>query len=235
MEINTRLTNDFILGSIDHRIVNLTDDEKCTADITKSRVAAWQAEGGFVVANAGAYDILGLNHLRGLMQARIIGAAYKLGSVEKPEEVYELASSDEIRLVVSVDTNGAIAENKSFKETSGASIRPILDWETRAKMLALQSFGGRHDLVDFVTKHGPNACPVCTDESCAHSSDVYSVASSGANLTVIKAHNQATFDRHPDSHFHVIDEMEGAFFDRILDSKISTTALVKRIRMQKEQ
>ncbi len=229
MKVNFDITNTFINDSTSDRIVE-SGNEICTTEQTKARVAEWQSQGKFVVANGGAYDILGLNHLRGLVQAKIIGAAHMLGSTDNRDELYDLATSDEIKLVVSLDANDAIAENKSLKEHSGGAIRPILDWKTRARMLALQGIGGKGYLVDFITKHGPHSCSVCPEESCHHSSKVYNVASNGADLTIIKAINQATFDRHPDSKFHVIDENSGAFSDELLNGVISTTALVKRVR-----
>ncbi len=230
MSIESQLTNHFMNLTVQNRIV---EAGVCVADQTSERVKSWQENGHFVVANAGAFDVLGLNHLRGLMQARIIGAAYRLGGASSPGMIYALASSDEIRLVVSLDTNEAIADNKAFREAHGSSPRPLLDWETRARTLALQAFGGKHDLVDLITRHGPNACSECDADSCVHSSTTYNIASSGADLTIIKSHDRPTFERYPDNLFHVIDETDGAFFDAVLDSQISTTALVKRARMER--
>ena len=69
MAFDSVITNRFIANNIETRISNL--DEGCTAEVARQRVAVWHQMGAFVVANAGAYDILGLNHLRGLTQARI--------------------------------------------------------------------------------------------------------------------------------------------------------------------
>lgn len=231
MKVKPDIINGFIDSNLRDRILVFPD--RCTAELTRDRVIKWQELGAFVVANAGAYDVLGLNHIRGLIQARIIGAAYRIGSLEDLNAVYDLAVSDEIRLLVSLDTNEAIEENKSFKKENGGSARPLLDWETRAKMLALQAISGKHDLVDFITKHGPSACNFCDNESCCHSYKTYNIASSGADLTIIKSPNQVAFSRHPSSRFHVINENDGAFFDNVLDSQISTTALVKRARKDK--
>ena len=231
MKVEAAITNSFIADSIRDRVIDA--DDGCIADQTKEKVSEWHRNGSFVVANAGAYDVLGLNHLRGLMQARIIGAAYALGSTEDLTALYDLASSSALRLLVSLDTNEAISENKSFLEQTGLSVRPILDWQTRSTTLALQSMGGKHNLVDFITKHGPSACTVCGNESCPHSSETYNVASSGADLTIIKVYSPDTFSTYPYSQFHVINEQEGAFFDKVLDAQISTTALVRRIKSKK--
>lgn len=230
MRIDPDISNNFIASRIDNRIIGVDGQNGCTGVMTIRKVKEWHEAGSFVVANAGAYDSLGLNHMRGLIQARIIGAAYKIGSLENLSEVYDLASSDEIRLIVSLDTNEAVRDNKSFSAASGNSARPLYDWETRAKMLALQSFSSEHNLVDYVTKHGPNACIVCEHDSCSHSDTTYNIASSGADLTIVKSLDAAVSNRYPNNSFHVINENEGAFFDRVLNSQISTTALVKRVK-----
>jgi hypothetical protein len=233
MTFDSAITNRFISKNTETRISNL--DDGCTAEVARHKVAEWHKTGAFVVANAGAYDILGLNHLRGLTQARIIGAAYKLGDFENLSAIYDLASSDEIRLILSLDTNEAITENKSKKSIGGGSIRPSLDWQTRATMLSLQAVAGKHDMVDFITRHGPNSCRDCQDETCWHSDKTYNVASTGADLTVVKSLSESTRNRYPENTFHVVDESDGAFFDKVLDSQISTSALIRRVRQDKER
>jgi len=230
MDFNPNITKNFLDLSVDSRISGEEKNAECTDTLAKQKVNEWQKEGSFVVANAGAYDGLGLNHLRGLTQARLIGAAYKIGSLNDLSAVYDLASSDEIRLIVSLDTNEAIRENKSFRSESGGSIRPLFDWETRARMLALQSIRSSTYLVDYITKHGPGACEVCDNDSCSHSNVTYNVASSGADLTIVKSLKQVTIDTYKNSKFHIIDENDGAFFDKVLGAQISTTALVKRVK-----
>lgn len=233
MDLNSSLTNSFIKSSIEGRISGFSGGAECVAVAARRKVEQWHSDGQYVVANAGAYDALGLNHLRGLIQARIIGAAHKLGSTEDINAIYDLASSDQIRLIVSLDTNEAIRNNKSFRPETGDSIRPLFDWDTRASMLALQSIRSGHNLIDFITKHGPGACNICGDDSCWHSDETYSVASTGADLTIVKSLNQVTRDRYNDRDFHIVDESEGAFFDRVQYSQISTSALVRRVKLDR--
>jgi hypothetical protein len=227
MKIEPYITNNYIEASVRGRI---TPYGECVSSAAQRQVVGWQETGSFVVANAGGYDMFGLNHLRGLIQARIIGAAYKLGenSLDSPSDVYDLAASDEIKMIVSVDTNQAIHNGKSFRSESGSIERPVLDWDTRARMIALQAFGSSCNLVDFITRHGPQACSICNG-GCVHEKRTYSVASTGADLTVVKSISEQT-QLHPDSLFHVIDEADGAFVDRLLCSRISTTALIKYIK-----
>ncbi len=233
MDLNSNITNNLMNSVIKGRISGSDGATECTAVTARQKVEQWQGDGQYVVANAGAYDALGLNHLRGLIQSRVIGAAYKLGSTEDLGAIYDFASSDQIRLIVSLDTNRAIRDNKSFRNETGNSIRPLYDWGTRASMLALQSIRSSHDLVDFITKHGPGACNICGDDSCWHSDKTYSVASTGADLTIVKSLNQTTKDQYGDSAFHVVNEGEGAFFDQVLNSQISTSALVRRVKMDR--
>ncbi len=234
METNAELTNNFINQSINNRIVNWTGEDKCTAEATSTLVDTWHRTGSFVVANAGGYDSMGLNHLRGLMQARIIGAIHLLGGEGSVNDIYELASSEDIRLLISLDTNDALEENKSYKANGAYSVRPLLDWDTRARTLALQGFGGGRELVDFITKHGPLACSVCVAESCNHSSKTFNIADSGADLIVLKDINTDQLANYPNTSFHVIEETEGAFHDKLLGGQISTSALVRRI-IQKDK
>lgn len=227
MKRYSRLTNDFIESVVRERMAT---DLVCVSEGVRSKVAAWRKAGAFVVGNAGAYDIMSVNHIRGLAQARILGAMYSLGEGSTDEDVYELASSDDIKLVVSLDTNAALEENKSWQDFSGGSIRPVLDWNTRAVMLAMQSFGGSHNMVDFVTRHGPGACGVCLTGDCLHENENYSVASAGVDVVVVKSGSDRIKELYPRSRFHIIDEQEGAFFDTVLCSQISTSAIVRRIR-----
>lgn len=233
MASNSELTKKFIDEIVNEKIIGFNGENNCTAEETKSRVDKWRKLGSYVVANSGGYDALGLNHLRGLMQARIIAATHKLGNDAKNSDIQDLAISDEIKLLVSLDTNRAIEDNKSFKNTEAYSVRPLLDWDTRAITLALLGIAERHQLVDFVTRHGPQACTICKSESCIHSSKTYNVASSGADLVIIKQLDTATSSRYPESNFHVIDESDGAFYDRLLANQISTSALIRRIRTEK--
>lgn len=232
-----KTTRAFMQASVNSRTYNPSDG--CIETTTKNKVKQWHELGAFVVGNAGGYDILTLNHLRGLVQARIIGATHKLMESDdnpKEKDVLELAGSDEIRLLLSLDTNEAIMENKSFLEVGGNSIRPVLDWKTRAGMLALQTFGNQVNLVDFITAHGPNACAACENNNCWHSNKKYSVATTGVDLTVLKDGKGAddTIARLPEKKFYKIREDSLAFSDDLLDGQISTSAIIKRIRKERE-
>lgn len=232
-----KITQDFMEKNVNSRIYDSSDG--CIATATRNKVEQWHKMGAYVVGNAGGYDILTINHLRGLTQARIIGATYKLMECNdnpKEKDILELAGSDGIKLLVSLDTDEAIAENKSFSKIGGNSIRPVLGWKTRAGMLALQAFGNQINLVDFITAHGPNACPTCGGKNCWHSSVKYSVATTGVDLTVLKDGKGAddTVARLPEKNFYKIREDDLAFSDNLLGGQISTSAIIKRIRKERE-
>lgn len=232
MKISSETTSRFISSTTQHRIAS---DQLCVADEAQAVVSEWRSDGSFVVGNSGAYDILSVNHVRGLIQARLVGAIYMLEALgqdpyESVENLYTAAGSSDIKLLVSLDTNSALQENKSMKESSGGAIRPVLDWDTRALMLSFQAFGCTRNLVDFITRHGPQACNFCEEGECLHESKEYSVASTGVDLTVAKDRKQASLDRYSDREFYIINEEDGAITDRVLCGQISTSAIIRRIR-----
>lgn len=232
MKISSETTSRFINSTTQHRI---SSDQLCVADEVQTIVSEWQANGSFVVGNAGAYDILSVNHVRGLIQARLVGAVYMLEALgqdpyKSAEDLYSVAGSSDIKLLISLDTNDALQENKSMKESSGGAVRPVLDWNTRALMLSFQVFGCTRNLVDFITRHGPQACSFCKKGECLHESKEYSVASTGVDLTVAKDYKQVSLDRYSDRKFYIINEEDGAITDRVLCGQISTSAIIRRIR-----
>ena len=224
------ITNVLLNSQFESSIISHSNLVDCTEVITKKRVEKWKSQGSFVVGNSGGYDLLSLNHIRGLVQARIIGAVILLGEGASVPDIFEVAGSDRIKLLISLDTNLAIEENKSRGTESNGAIRPLLDWETRAKILSLQSFNHHQPLVNFITRHGPNSCNICEADSCWHANKKYNVASTGVDVTVLKSIDEPTINRYPDSKFYLIDENKHAFFDQILEGQISTSAILKRIR-----
>ena len=73
MKISSETTSRFISSTTQHRIAS---DQLCVADEAQAVVSEWRSDGSFVVGNSGAYDILSVNHVRGLIQARLVGAIY---------------------------------------------------------------------------------------------------------------------------------------------------------------
>jgi len=221
----------------------INTENECTYEHARNKIRIWRAMGFYAVATAGAYDVLGVNHIRGLVQCRILGAMDLLGineikhGTKEALEVYRIAASDKIKLFVSIDTNLAISENKSRVAEKGNSIKPILDWQTRAMMVANQSMpipnsSYRRNAVDYITKHGPEACLKCDSGTCVHEDNNFSISLLGPNLTVVKSGTatEKLLNNHPELNIAVINESDGAYIDSLLEDSISTTSMIKRIR-----
>lgn len=226
-----------------------SDRESCTLEKAERQMRTWKELGKYAVFTAGAYDLLSINHVRGLVQCRMIGAMSLLGMGSVNSEgdflrMHELASSDRIRLMLSVDTNRALAESKSRRPEKGNAPKPTLDWETRAVMLSAQSmplpgYDQRRALVDYITKHGPDCCDICLPGTCVNEDDARMVVSLQPDLVVVNTGSRQTIadltrykteGQLPATELVTIDESEGAFSDPILQTTVSTTSIISRIR-----
>jgi hypothetical protein len=239
-EVKKTPVNQLLDQDFESRKIN---DSKCTFGQSSEIVTNWKKMGNFVIANGGTFDILSLNHIRGLVQCRILGAMAILGIDElnhnskETDDVYEVATSDKLKLIVSIDTNEALENNKSRRPEKGGSVKPILDWETRAKMVSnisipIPGTSLRRNAVDFITSHGPNACNGCFENECLTENTKYSVSWLDPNLTVTKLDiNSSNIVEENNGNFVIIDENDGAFEDKLLNGQISTTNLINRIRL----
>lgn len=209
---------------------------------------AWAREGKTVVFTSGAYDLLHLDHAAYLLDTKLQGAAshyrrqheaeYGLPWENLPEETQsELAGmflrADELRLVVSVDGNNKIARRKSGKAEKGGGARPILDWESRARLLATLSIdngGGSRPIVDAITINDP------VDLGGTPHEDLFEQAA-WLQPDVWAAYHESEyiFDEAPLDHrlrFVEIRKISKIdyFGDALLEGKAGTTAILKRIQ-----
>lgn len=240
---------EFIGGDFGKRIIGPVNVEECARVETEKVRQAWQELGRFAVFTAGAYDLLQLNHIRGLVQCRALGAMAFLGleTIKTPierREVHNLAASSKIGLMVTVDTNRALEEGKSRRIEKGGAPKPTLDWETRAMMLAAQSlptadYDQRVPLVDYVTRHGPGCCGACEDGTCVNEDNAKMaiglqpdaiVVNSGASRTIADLTRYEKEGLLANTHLVEFDEAEGSYHDVILEGQISTTLIINRIR-----
>lgn len=231
------------------RITGFADRTECVLEDAQQKMQRWKEAGSFTVFNAGAFDILGLNHILGLTQCRLLGAMSMLG-IEKLEEerdvqrVHLVAASTQIRLMVTVDTDQALEEGKSRRAEKGNAPKPTLSWNTRAAMLAAQSIlqsdhTQRINLVDYITRHGPQCCAVCSSGTCTNEDNARMAVALQPDLVVVNSGSLRTVadlteykkdGRLPDTELVAINEDSGAFTDPILGGTISTTAIINRIR-----
>jgi hypothetical protein len=240
-----------IESDFEERMIGLAGEIGCAHYETRARMQSWQAEGKYTIFNAGTFDVLTLNHILGLVQCRSLAAMDTLGieSIENPEDqqaVHRVAASGDLRLMVTLDTNRALEEGKSRKAHKGYAPKPTMDWFTRAAMLASQSMrvpesarGERINLVDYITRHGPECCGSCTDEACVNEDNAAMTVMLQPSLVVINNESEQTvadmseFKRCgllPNTRIEIIKEEDNQYMDPILGGPVKTTSIIERIR-----
>ncbi len=241
--------HEFMGGDFFDRIISPVEDGECAIEETKKKINAWRELGKFSIFTAGAYDLLQLNHTRGLAQCRALGAMVLLEIDEirtehDQREVHTLATSSRLALMVTMDTNRALKEGKSRRADKGGAPKPTLDWQSRAMMLASQSIptpdhNHRVNLVDYITRHGPDSCGQCEDGACTNEDNARMAVALQPDMIVVNIGSLRTIEDLsrfkqegllPDTHLVEFDEEEGAYHDAILGGQISTTAIINRIR-----
>lgn len=239
---------DIIEGDFPQRVHELNSDI-CSFESAFQKIEGWRQEGRFSVFNAGTYDILTLNHILGLVQCRTLGAMAVLGldKIETKKDqhvIHDLAASDSIHLMVTLDTNRALEEGKSRRPDKGDSPKPTLDWYNRAIMLAMQSipspgYEARRGVVDYITRHGPECCGVCSSGSCVNEDNAIMALKLQPDLVVINSESSQTIaDMHryknegllPNTQISIIVEEDNQYYDPILGGPVKTTSIIKRVR-----
>jgi hypothetical protein len=239
---------DLIEGDFVQRVHEVTPDI-CSFDSANQQIEAWRLKGRFSVFNAGTYDILTLNHILGLVQCRTLGAMALIGlnKIETKTEqhlVHDIAASDSIHLMVTLDTNRALEEGKSRRPEKGGAPKPTLDWYSRAIMLAMQSipspgYEARRGVVDYITRHGPECCGVCQDGSCINEDNALMTVKLQPDLVVINSESLRTvadmeqFKEEgllPNTQIAIIREEENQYYDPILNGPVKTTSIIQRVR-----
>lgn len=241
------------------RVLQIVDSDLTARILDKGRgcsfrqsldvIDGWKAEGRLTVFQAGGFDLLTINHTLGLQYTRIAAAMVRLGISSISSEaqlalVHTIASSNDLALMVTSDTNDAISGSKSRNSEKGDSLRPILDWETRARMLALQSIptpqaGIRRNLVDFVTTHGPGCCNNCASGSCVNESNAHMVLHLQPDVVIVNADSKNTVEemtryekegKLPNTTVVIIQETDLQYSDPLLEGPVKTSNIVRRIR-----
>jgi hypothetical protein len=172
------LPYDFITAiqrQFQQKIYNPQTDPDATDKLTATH-RAWQSSGAITVFTTGVYDMLHPDHTGYLLHTKAAGAAVhyairryrrsweELNTLEQQIYTRRILGEQQLRLVVSVDGNRSVSERKGGKAEKGGGVRPIYDWQTRALMVASQTFIDPDDMsserllptVDAVTIHGPH-------------------------------------------------------------------------------
>lgn len=136
--------------------------------------------------------------------------------------------------IVSTDGNRHVAERKGFNAEKGNSVRPIYDWETRARAVASVTVPTIHGnyvpVADMVTMHDPldlDNTPHRSlyDLAAFLKPDVWSVYSEPEDI--LEAAPQDPRLQH--LAMVVIDNADNYFNDTLLKGRFSTSKIVKRI------
>ena len=242
MRNSTPILNDQSIKAIfESNILNRRDtanNKKCSIDNLKSVVDKWQNEGSIVVFTAGVFDMLHVNHVLALTHYRLLGATRHQPNYDNLKTIQDIAASNRVKLVVSVDSDKRAKKDKEFVVSKGNCRKPIISWDNRTLILLYQSMFSADEktavpLVDYVTKHGQDTC---SNKSCAHNDNVsiaeairpdIIVVSSGSPITIalIKASEILK-----DKELIVINEEELFYYDSLLSGPIKSSAIIKRVR-----
>lgn len=215
-------------------------------------MARWTRAGAMTVFMAGVFDIPTPNHRFGLAEARLMGGALRRGidytslTPDSPPEliegVREEAASNSVKLLVSVDTDENVAQSKAFRPEKGNSPKPIFGWSTRAYNLASytvpqKSGATHHNTVDYVTRHGINACQA--HEECNSRDNALMVVNLQPKLVVINAASQNTvetvFDLKdrgllPNTDIGLTNEYVHQYIDPLIGDRVSSTSIIRRAK-----
>jgi len=206
--------------------------EICSMPETIKQINKWEKQGSIIVFVAGVFDILHLNHLQALEYYRLLGAKYYIQKNNlKDVSIVDVAASQKVRLVISLDSDLRVSTDKSSKEIK----RPILSWHSRALMLLKQSMQASNDtnysLVDFIIRHGDDTC---SSKHCAHDDNITIAETIKPDLMIInnKSTNSIELAKKSDKlngmDIVVIDENNLFINDSLLDGPIKTTSILER-------
>ncbi len=160
-----------IESSTQKRLFNPLTDVSATDRLADLRIS-WGEQPVTVALTSGVFDLMHLNHRAYLLNTKLAAVPHhynryyaerskqtwdSLRSDEKKEfSLYSLATQ-EVRLIVSVDGNAAVAARKGNKPEKGGVPRPVYDWETRARDVLSASIEVEDEsfvcIADVVTLH----------------------------------------------------------------------------------
>ena len=180
---NDTLPYEFISG-LHHRHGDKIYYPAVNVDATEDLISvreSWREDQIITVFTSGVFDLLHMDHAGYLLHTKAAGAAVhyeefnlepweELSTDEQREYTSDILSQEMVKLVVSVDGDNSVSVRKASK---GGFQRPVYSWQTRAMMVASQSFVDPRSTVsrllptvDAVTVHGPYDFP----EDSVHSS-----------------------------------------------------------------
>lgn len=196
----------------DRSIILPSQDKDCNIREILKVTEKWKNDGYKLVFTAGVFDIFHVNHLLGLYN-------------------YKLMGGEKSKLIVSVDTDARVRENKSRICEKGGSERPILSWKSRTLMLAKQYFNGDR-LVDLIIQHGYDTCG---GKRCPHDDNVDLAKAINPDVIVVTDTSKDTISRIKSDEklrekLKIICEKDLAYFDKFLNENVSDSAIIRKVR-----
>jgi len=213
------------------------DSGHCSFEKVVSTVSKWKQDGVFTVFTAGVFDMLHVNHLLALNHYRLLGARLHLqrnGNLTPTDEnVIELAGSEKVKLIVTIDSDQRASKAKSYRPDKAYS---PLSWESRAMMLANQymglSDGSGWPLVDLITQHGINSC-ICS--TCPHRDNADMAIALNPDLLIVNSASSDTIlkvrERISSRQLVILNENDLVYADSLLQGPIKSTAIITRAKL----
>lgn len=242
---------EIIESGFEGRITDIGDFDDCSYEQAARAVYSWREQDMKVIYGLGGFDNLHSNHVVGLTRCRALGAMAVLkmekATAETDYKAIQLTAADKTRMIISVDTDAALAKGKSRVAEKGGAPKPTLSWTNRARGVAMQTMplpdsNLYFPLANFVTCHGQGSCACCEElgyeEYCPTRRHRYNILALQPDFVVArndlssipKLLNEKSLGNLPDTEFIFFEEGTGAYGDIYLEGEISATAIARRIR-----
>jgi hypothetical protein len=242
---------EIIESGFEGRITDPGSYDDCSYDQAARVVSSWQDRGMKVIYGLGGFDNLHNNHVVGLTRCRVLGAMAVLGieqvTTEPERKEVQLTAANMTRMIISVDTDAALAKGKSRNIEKGGAPKPTLQWGNRARGVAMQTMplpdsNLQVPLADFITCHGAGSCACCEElgyaEYCPTRRHRYNILALQPDFVVVR-HDLSSIPKLlaekdqgnlPNTEFLFFNERLGSYGDLYLSGDISATAIATRIR-----
>lgn len=242
---------EIIESGFEGRITDIGDFDDCSYEQAARTVRVWREQDMKVIYGLGGFDNLHNNHVIGLTRCRALGAMAVLEMGEAGSDTdckaIQRTAADKTRMIISVDTDAALAKGKSRVMEKGGAPKPTLSWTNRARGVAMQTMplpdsNLYFPLVDFVTCHGQGSCACCEDlgyeDYCPTRRHRYNILALQPDFVVArddlssipKLLGEKEQGNLPNTEFIFFEEGTGSYGDMYLEGEISATAIAKRIR-----
>lgn len=204
-----------------------------------NQVAEAKLEGKYTALVAGGFDVPHDNHEWYIRDCRARVAKMVLeerGATVTPESIMDVMTSNQITLIVSIDSDNALDSRKGGQTEKGGIPRPVYPWSARAHRIAGYSYthphtGQIHHSADIVSRE----CSV--DYTDSPLENAASVASYLKSLDLLDGY--IVFDEHPQDEINarelgfdpiIVPQAVVYARDPRTDAEYKSSGIIKRIR-----